>query len=272
MHDRRGERRETLSGKALRMARLFSSPSRRALVVPIDHSVTIGPLGRADHADTTAAMLADAGADALIVHKGRAKTIDPRRFTALGLIVHLSAGTSLAQDSTGKVLVGSVDECLGLGADAVSVHVNVSSDTEPEQLADLGRVARECERLGMPLLAMMYARGATTSPESTSAQTLAHLAAIATDLGADIVKLDYAGTTEAMDQVVDSCPLPILVAGGPSAASDDAAIELGCRVAQSRVAGLSFGRQIFDADDPSQVASALAAHLHDHDPRALALA
>ena len=115
MHDRRGERRETLSGKALRMARLFSSASRRALVVPIDHSVTIGPLGRADHADQTAAMLADAGADALIVHKGRARTIDPRRFTGLGLIVHLSAGTSLAKDSTGKVLVGSVEECLGLG-------------------------------------------------------------------------------------------------------------------------------------------------------------
>ena len=154
----------------------------------------------------------------------------------------------------------------------MSVHVNVSSDTEPEQLADLGRVAHECERLGMPLLAMMYARGATTSPEATSGRTLAHLAAIATDLGADVVKLDYAGTTEAMDQVVDSCPLPILVAGGPAAASDDAAVELGCRVAESRVAGLSFGRQIFGADDPSHVATALAAHLHDHDPRALQLA
>ncbi|MGV9712535.1 2-amino-3,7-dideoxy-D-threo-hept-6-ulosonate synthase [Gordonia sp. NPDC003424] len=250
------------SGKQIRLSRIFATPSRRALVVPMDHSVTIGPLGASGHADHTAGILGRAGADALIVHKGRARTISPSRFTSMGLIVHLSAGTNLAVDQTRKVLVGSVEECLALGADAVSVHVNVGAPTESEQLTDLGVVAAECDRLGVPLLAMMYARGGVADAGNTSVATLAHLGAIATDLGADIVKLDYAGAPERMDEVVETCPLPILVAGGPSTATDDGAISFGQQVAQSRVAGLSFGRLIFGAENPHRVAKSLADTLH----------
>ena len=262
MIDNPDARRHLPSGKQIRLSRIFGAVNRRALVVPLDHSVTIGPLGAAGHADHTAATLERAGADALIVHKGRARTIAPTRFGAMGLIVHLSAGTNLAVDQTRKVLVGSVEECLALGADAVSVHVNVGAPTEAQQLTDLGVVAAECDRLGVPLLAMMYARGGVADTAPTSVSTLAHLGAIATDLGADIVKLDYAGAPQQMDEVVDTCPLPILVAGGPATATDDDAIDFGMRVAESRVAGLSFGRLIFGADHPHRVARALAERLH----------
>lgn len=252
-----------LTGKELRLSRIFSAVTGRALVVPIDHSVTVGPLGDSAHADRIASALADAGADALIVHKGRARRIDPRRFIGLGLIIHLSAGTSLAPDTTRKVVVGSVEECLALGADAVSVHVNVGAPSETDQLRALGSVATECERLGVPLLAMMYNRGLGELPESTSVTTLSHLAAIATDLGADVVKLDYAGSPEAMNSVVESCPLPIVVAGGSEAPTDDIAIARGLEIAGSHVAGLSFGRQIFNATNPGRVAAALAGYLHE---------
>jgi len=259
MYDNRAWRGDT--GKRIRLCRIFNATSGRALVVPMDHSVTIGPLGRADHAARTTAMLAEAGADAIVVHKGRARSIDPMVFAAMGLIVHLSAGTDLSLDRTNKVLVGGVEESLGLGADAVSVHVNIGSPTEAAQLADLGAVAGECDRLGVPLLAMMYARGPETAARTDRVETLAHLAAIATDLGADIVKLDYAGSLHAMNEVAGSCPIPVLVAGGP-AADDDTAITFGAEVARSSVAGLSFGRLIFDADDPRRVAAQLANELH----------
>ncbi|WP_440712332.1 2-amino-3,7-dideoxy-D-threo-hept-6-ulosonate synthase [Gordonia sp. FQ] len=250
-----------LDGKQVRMHRIFSASSGRALIVPMDHSVTIGPLGDHAHADRLAAVLGDAGADAIVVHKGRARHIDPAHLRSLRLIVHLSAGTALSVDTTGKVLVGSVEESLVLGADAVSVHVNIGSPTEAQQLADFGAVAAECGRLGMPLLAMMYHRGLVDAPEPPSVTTLSHLAAIATDLGADMVKLDYAGDPASMDAVAATCPLPIVVAGG-AATNDDHAVDLGSEIAESRVAGLSFGRQIFHAADPARVAGALARRLH----------
>lgn len=257
--------RGVLDGRTVRLQRLFSAGSGRSLIVPLDHSVTIGPLGNHAHADSMAAMLSEVGADAIVVHKGRARRINPAHLRALRLIVHLSAGTELSVDTTGKVLVASVEESLVLGADAVSVHVNIGSPTEAQQLADFGAVARECARLGMPLMAMMYHRGLGGTQQPPSTATLAHLAAIATDLGADIVKLDYAGDPEAMNAVVDTCPLPIVVAGGAST-SDDDAMALGAQICRSRVAGLSFGRQIFHADDPARVAGTLARSLHDRSP------
>ncbi len=268
MFDNHGWRRRGDSGKRIRLSRIFNPHSRRALVVPMDHSVTMGPLGKADHADRTAEMLAAAGADAIVVHKGRARSINPIHFTDMGLIIHLSAGTDLALDRTGKVLVGTVEECLRLGADAVSVHVNVGSPTESAQLADLGAVSSACDMLGIPLLAMMYARGPNIGSPVELVDTLSHLAAIATDLGADLVKLDYAGNRSAMNDVVHSCPLPVLVAGGPSDSGDESAIAFGGEVAESNVAGLSFGRLIFGADEPQRVAAELSRRLHGGRPAA----
>lgn len=265
MQQNRHDVRIPLSGKQVRLHRTFGGLGRRALVVPMDHSVTIGPLGGSAHAAETTRMLATAGADAVVMHKGRARTLDAASLGRLSLIVHLSAGTSLAVNTTGKVLVGSATEALALGADMVSVHVNIGSATEEQQLCDLGAVAGECDRLGIPLLAMMYQRGPGVGPEATSVATLSHLAAVATDLGADVVKLDYAGSVAAMNQVVESCPLPILVAGGPAVADDDTAVSFGAEVARSRVAGLSFGRLVFGAQRPDLVTAELAAHLN---PRA----
>ncbi|EME20395.1 2-amino-3,7-dideoxy-D-threo-hept-6-ulosonate synthase [Rhodococcus triatomae] len=255
------------SGKSLRLSRISDHATGRTFIVPMDHSVTVGPLGDADHAEVTVRTLADAGADAVILHRGRARHVDPAAFASMGLIVHLSAGTTRSMDTNAKVLVTGVEDALRIGADAVSIHVNIGSPTERDQLADFGAVSRECEQLGMPLLAMMYARGPLRADLPSDARELAHLAAIATDLGADVVKLDYCGDPAEMRRVVESCPIPICVAGGPSAdAGDDRAVALGAEILGSGVAGLSFGRNVFEARDPFAVASALARLVHSPAP------
>ncbi|MFF0817423.1 2-amino-3,7-dideoxy-D-threo-hept-6-ulosonate synthase [Rhodococcus sp. NPDC003318] len=258
-------RARSLSGKGIRMSRITDHTTGRTLIVPMDHSVTVGPLGDADHADTMVRALAEAGANAVVLHRGRARHVDPSSFSRMGLIVHLSAGTTRSMDLHAKVLVSGVDDALRIGADAVSVHVNIGSPTEREQLADLGAVSRECEALGAPLLVMMYARGPLRADLPPDPRELAHLAAIATDLGADLVKLDYSGDPQSMRRVVESCPIPICVAGGPSADHTDAdehAVALGSEILASGVAGLSFGRNVFEARDPYAVASTLARLVH----------
>ncbi|UYP19949.1 2-amino-3,7-dideoxy-D-threo-hept-6-ulosonate synthase [Rhodococcus sp. Z13] len=248
-------------GKSLRMSRICDPATGRTFIVPMDHSVTIGPLGAADHADTTVGILANAGANAVVLHRGRARHVDPTHFARMALIVHLSAGTELSLDTDAKILVSGVEDALRLGADAVSVHVNIGSETERRQLEDFAAVSRECETLGVPLLAMMYARGPRRSDRPTAAE-IAHLGAIATDLGADIVKLDYTGATESMRAVVDSCPIPVCVAGGDRTPTDQAVLDLAGEILDAGVAGLSFGRNVFGAENPFAVASALSAMVH----------
>lgn len=103
--------------------------------------------------------IAEHGVDAILLHKGRVRSVPVDCFRRVALVVHLSASTEHAPDSDEKVLVGHVDEALRLGADAVSVHVNMGSSTEASQLADLGIVAGACVRWGLPLIAMIYPRG-----------------------------------------------------------------------------------------------------------------
>lgn len=251
------------TGKSIRMCRLFRALDGRSLVVPMDHSCTNGPLGPAAFTNDLVRSIGPAGADAVVLHKGRVRAVDPAALAGLGLLVHLSASTAHATDADDKVPVGGVDEAIACGADAVSVHVNIGSRTEAAQLAALGAIARACGERGVPLLAMMYARGERFDAESSIApEVLAHLAAIATDLGADIVKLNWAGSIAAMRDVVGSCPLPILVAGGPRLHDASATVAFARDVVASGAAGLAMGRNIFEAPDPVATTRRVAKVLH----------
>lgn len=199
------------TGKQLRMRRLSLAGDDRHLLVPLDHSVSDGPIVPADKWDGLLRALVAGGADGIIVHKGRARAFPPDVLKSCALVVHLSASTACSADVHAKVLVADVEEALRIGADAVSVHVNIGSDTEARQLADLGAVARSCDAWGMPLIAMVYPRGPRIENPRDPA-LLAHLANVAADLGADMVKTSAALPLDRMAEVVANSPIPILAA------------------------------------------------------------
>jgi len=245
--------------KALRLRRLSRPHDERYLFVPLDHSVSDGPVVPQDRWQELIRAVVLGGADAIIVHKGRVRTLDPAVLGGCALIVHLSAGTAHMADSNAKVLVGEVDEALRLGADAVSVHVNIGSDTESRQLADLGTVAAACDSWNVPLVAMVYARGPRVS-DPKDPGLVAHVVNIAADLGADIVKTNLTHPAEAMAEVVGSCPIPVVVAGGPASANSlpgqaRVAMAAGC-------AGLAVGRRVFTSPTPMQLVAELTSIVH----------
>lgn len=249
----------TLSGKNLRLSRLSRHGDGRFLFVPMDHSVSDGPIAPADRFAGLVRAVVSGGADALIVHKGRARLLDPAVLRQTSLIVHLSAGTAHALDTDHKTLVGGVEEAIRLGADAVSVHVNIGSPTEAGQLADLAAVAAAADAWGVPLLVMIYARGPRLAPPY-DAELVAHLVNIAVDLGADIVKTAAPRTAGQMAEVVAHCPIPVIVAGGADDGTDvlpfaKDMVAAGCR-------GLAVGRRVFHHPAPAQLVRQLAAVVH----------
>ena len=254
-----------LAGKALRLTRLSRYADGRFLFVPMDHSVSDGPIADRDRFGEIVRAMVDGGADAIVLHKGRARSLDPALFSGAALVVHLSASTMLAGDTNAKVLVGGVEEALRMGADAVSVHVNVGSDTETQQLADLGAVADACDRWGMPLVAMVYPRGPRIADPSDPA-LLAHMVTIATELGADLVKTVMAAPRDRMADVVASSPIPVVVAGG--AAKDEDVVSFARSAMSTGCHGLAIGRRVFGSTDPRQLVRQLAAVVHGRHPKA----
>lgn len=245
-------------GKRKRLKRIFRDDGR-TVIVPMDHGVTLGPISGLVKMQDTIDQLLKGDVDAIIVHRGIAKNVDTQK---AGLIVHLSASTKLGSDPDSKVQVCSVEEALRIGADAVSVQVNVGAQREAEMLAELGRVADDCDKYGMPLLAMMYPRGLKIQDEH-AVDVVAHVARLGAELGADIVKTNYTGDIETFRQVVRGCSVPVIIAGGPKIETVQEILQM---VRDSMIAGgsgLSIGRNVFQHENPTLIARALTALVHD---------
>jgi class I fructose-bisphosphate aldolase len=246
-------------GKERRLRRIFGE-DRRTVIVPMDHGVTVGPIAGIVDMQKTINRLLEGNVDAVLMHKGIAKNVDTGR---AALIVHVSASTKLAENPNLKVRVCEVEEALALGADAVSLHVNVGSEGEERMLAELGDLARDCDRLGVPLLAMMYPRGPKIQSEHEEA-VVSHVARIGAELGADIIKTNYTGDIESFRRVIEGCPVPVVVAGGPKMSNARDVLELAYASIQAGAAGLSIGRNVFQHSNPARMVRALRAIVHEN--------
>jgi fructose-bisphosphate aldolase/2-amino-3,7-dideoxy-D-threo-hept-6-ulosonate synthase len=245
------------SGKQKRLQRIFRE-DKKTVIVPMDHGVTIGPTRGIIDMQETVNTLLEGAIDAFVLHKGIAKNVDTG---TAGLIVHLSASTSLGPDANNKVQVCSVEEALRLGADAVSVHINIGVDQEAQMLTQLGCVADDCDAYGLPLLAMMYPRGPRIQDEH-GAKAVAHVARLGAELGADIVKTNYTGAIKSFEEIVRSCCVPVVIAGGPKTDTIKKVFEMVQNSIRAGAAGVSIGRNVFQHGTPALMAKALCALVH----------
>jgi len=176
---------------------------------------------------------------------------------AWGLIVHLSAGTLLGSRSGSKVLASTVEHAVSLGADAVSVQISFGDSREDRMIADAGRIVNLATSLGLPVFLMAHAP-AEPGESSEDPVAAAHAARAAAELGASIVQTNFAGAPDGLREIVDSCPVPLVVSGGPKGSTEDAFLDALCDVMRVGAAGISVGRRVFQALDPPAMAQRIA--------------
>ena len=245
------------SGKKKRMQRIFRD-DKRTVIVPMDHGTTLGPVKGLLVMQETISKLLEGGVDAVVLNRGTAKHTDTGH---AGLIVHLSGSTKYGPDPHRKVQVCSVLQALRVGADAVSVHINIGSEHEEEMLVKLSRVVDDCDEYGVPLLAMMYPRGPKIQDEH-ALEVVAHVARLGAELGADLIKTNYTGTIETFREVVQSCHVPVVIAGGPKAETTEDILQMAYNSMKAGGAGLSIGRNVFQHINPTLMTKALTAIVH----------
>lgn len=250
-------------GKQIRIERIIDRNTKKSVIVPLDHGVSAGPIPGIINLKEMVDKIARGGANAIIQHKGNVSAGHRGEGKDIGLIIHLSASTSLSPDPNSKVLVCSVEEAIKLGADAVSIHVNLGAEDEKEMLKDFGHIAYKCMEWGMPLLAMVYTRGKKITNEN-DVKVVKHAARVAAELGADLVKVNYTGSAETFREVTEGCAVPVLIAGGEKAENDKDVLK---NIRDSILAGgkgVAIGRNVFQHPDPTRMTRAICALVHEN--------
>lgn len=250
-----------VSGKQRRLCRLLGADGR-TLLIALDHSVTTGAGGGLSNLAAVMRAVVDGGADAVVAHRGAAAREMPVQQTT-ALIVHLSGNTALSGRPELKTRVCDPETALALGADAVSAHVTLGAGPTEDRaaLADLGRIAASCDRLGVPLLVMTYVDRAVDPAAARSGPAVLHAARVAAELGADVVKTAHPGA-DYLAELAATIPVPVVIAGGAPAGSWTDFLDSGKKVIGAGLAGLCVGRRVFGSGDPARATARLRAIVH----------
>lgn len=258
------------------MARLFRHSDGRTVILPIDEGLISGPGVRLSNLSVFFRSIGSSPPDGILLFAG-ALTRHWSELGSVAAIVNVTASTKRATH-THKVLCTDVEAAVAAGADLIAVHVNITSQHEWDMLKTLSTVVRKGETLGVPVLAIMYPRG--EGKENNDFQALkkaepdrysrlvAHCTRIGMELGADVVKTQYTGSQETFERVVDAArPVPVVIAGGPLCSEADAlSVVRGAIAAGAR--GVSFGRNVFERDDPAYMLQLLHSAVHEKVPHA----
>ncbi|MCE5299057.1 MAG: 2-amino-3,7-dideoxy-D-threo-hept-6-ulosonate synthase [Methanoregulaceae archaeon] len=247
-------------GKEIRIERIMNRNTGRSVIVPMDHGFTLGQIEGLMDMTKTISDVSDGGANAIVLHKGIVKRGHRRRGRDIGLIVHLSGSTSLNPDPNDKVLVCTVEEAIALGADAVSIHINLGAPNESKMLEEAATVVADCNRWGMPLLVMIYPRGKGIDPYSPA--SVGHCVRVAEELGADLIKTNYTGDPVSFGKIAAACSVPVFIAGGEKAGDRETLVAIRDSV-RAGGAGVCVGRNAFQRDNPRAFVEALCRVVHD---------
>ena len=249
-------------GKSIRIERLFDRKTKKTIIIPMDHGLTMGTIKGLENIADMVDKVALGGANAVLMHSGMVSTGHRQYGKDIGLIIHLSGATNLAPDPDRKVLVCSIERALKMGADGVSIHINIGANEEPEMLQDASKTIEKSREWGIPLIAMMYPRGSKIKNENDP-EVVNIAVRVGVELGADIIKTNYTGDIDSFKEIVNGVShVPIVIAGGPKMDSISDLFQMVYDSIQAGGSGVSIGRNIFQSEDPTKMISAIYKIVH----------
>jgi len=240
-------------GKKLRLDRIIDRKTGKIVIIAFDHGFEHGPADFPPEAldpKTVVKAAAQGGANGIMMHKGVAKYTAQEWVGKIPLILKVTGRTRLMPEELAiQAHVASVEDALSLGADGVAVTIYVGSNSEPKMLKDFGRVEAMCRQLGMPILALMYPRGPSVK-DRYNVEYVKYAARLGAELGVDIVKTYYTGSADTFREVVKSCHVPVVAAGGPRKETVEEVLEMVKDVMEAGAVGVTIGRNVWGHPNP----------------------
>ena len=236
-----------------RLSRIIKPNNNRALMLAVDHGYFLGPTEKLENPKKVIAPLLKY-CDSLMLTRGVQRTsVDPKSETPM--VLRVSGGSSIIGDDLSQEdITVSIEEALRLNASCVAMSIFVGSKYEYQTIVNLGKLVNEAEKYGMPVLAVT----AVGKELGKDARYLSLACRVAAEQGAHIVKTYYCDNFE---KVVESCPVPIIVAGGKKIPELDA-LKLTYNAIKAGAVGLDMGRNIWQSEHPVAMIKAARSIIH----------
>jgi len=241
-------------GMKNRLSRIIKPDTGKTVMLAVDHGYFLGPTNGLEQASKTIEPLLPY-ADSLMLTRGLLRTsVNPD--TSVPIVLRVSGGNSIVgEDLSNENITTSIKEAIRLNAAAVALSIYVGSKYEHQTLMALSNLINESQEYGIPVLAVT----AVGKEMARDARYLSLACRIAAELGAQMVKTYYC---EEFEKVIDSCPVPVVIAGGKKVPEPEA-LELAYNAIKGGAVGVDMGRNIFQSEYPVAMIKAVRAIVHE---------
>ncbi|MCJ2556379.1 MAG: 3-hydroxy-5-phosphonooxypentane-2,4-dione thiolase [Candidatus Thermoplasmatota archaeon] len=244
-------------GMKNRLSRIIKPRTGHTVMLAIDHGYFLGPMTKLEKPEKTLEPLIPY-ADSIMLTRGVlrssvAATIENP------IVLRVSGGTSIVGENlANEGITTSMQEAIRLNAAAVALSIFVGTPHERQTLLSLSELVNQGEQYGIPVLAVT-AVGKELGKRD--ARYLGLASRIAAELGARIVKTYYC---DDFDKVVDGCPVPIVIAGGPKLETEMDAFEMTYNAIQTGAVGVDMGRNIWQHEHSVPMIKAVRSVVHEN--------
>jgi DhnA family fructose-bisphosphate aldolase class Ia len=242
----------------------------KAIVVAMDHARAHGVIEGLEDPGQVIDDAVAAGADAVMTTFGVIKRYRDKLMGRIPTVLRLDGGPSLYREdwlaNTEWSLLHSVEDALFLGVDAVVLMAFVGIPVELETYRLVSKVAAECLRVKLPLIVEALPCPSPRIPDAKSPEAMASAARLGFEHGADLIKSYYTGSPDGFRHVVNNCPVPVLIAGGPKVDTNQEVLEQVAGAMEAGAAGVVFGRNIWQSGQTREMLAALRHIIHDNGP------
>jgi len=238
-----------------RISSIIQPADGRAVMLAVDHGYFLGPTERLEVPKTTIRPLLKY-CDSLMVTRGVLRTSVEASYP-VPIVLRVSGGSSIiGEDLSNEEITVSIKDAIRVNASALAMSIFVGSKNEKQTIVNLGNLVNEAEEYGIPVLAVT----AVGKEMARDTRYLSLACRIAAEQGAHIVKTYYCKDFE---KVVNSCPVPIIIAGGKKIPEREA-LELTYNAIQAGAVGVDMGRNIWQSDNPVPMIRTVRAIVHGH--------
>lgn len=244
-------------GMKSRMSRIIRPDTGRAVMLAVDHGYFLGPTSRLEVPRETIKPLIPYS-DTLMLTRGVLRTsVDPTENT--NVVLRVSGGVSIVGPSlSDEGITTSIKDAIRLNVVGVGLSVFIGTPHERQTLLALAELVNQGEEYGIPVLAIT---AVGKELEKRDARYLALCCRICAELGAHIVKTYYC---EDFERVTESCPVPIVIAGGPKLDSELEVFRMTADAVAKGAVGVDMGRNIWQSDYPVPMIRAIRAIVHEN--------